>query len=252
MPGAIEDHGVLPGEETMQTKELNAPAEAATQNTEQMLRRILAAVETKHRKGWAELVCALVLALTTMCSAWCAYQSKLWGGLQSTHGGAATAAARKAAELRLSANEARVLEAAIFVRILEARTEGKDQVASFLTSRLRPPTQAALTAWWETDPLKNPQAPRSPFQMPQYKQAESEEAEHQEQRTSEESAAAGVAGRNSDTFVLLTVLFASVLFFGGIGGTLESRLLRRVVLSIAMALFLVTFTALVTMPVAWR
>jgi hypothetical protein len=43
-----------------------------------------------------------------------------------------------------------------------------------------------------------------------------------------------------------------VLFFGGIAGTFESDRLRRTVLGIALALFLVTFSVLVTMPVAWR
>ena len=81
------------------------------QSTEQTLARILAAVEKTHRKGWVELAAAVVLSLATMSSAWCAYQSKLWGGVQSSKGGAAAAATQKASEDRLYAGEVRVAEA---------------------------------------------------------------------------------------------------------------------------------------------
>jgi hypothetical protein len=228
-----------------------APTGGKDQNTEQLLGRILAALEKQHRKGWVEVACAIVLALTTMSSAWCAYQSKLWSGVQGSQGGAAGDAVQKAAENRLLAGEIRAMEAAIFVRFVDTKIEGKDQVADFLVSRLLPDTREALAAWWAMKPLTNREAPRTPFLMPQYKQKQTEEAKQQEQRAAELNAEARAAGRNSDTYVLLTVLFASVLFFGGIAGTFESDRLRRTVLAIALALFLVTFSVLMTMPISW-
>jgi hypothetical protein len=51
--------------------------------------------------------------------------------------------------------------------------------------------------------------------------------------------------------VLLTVMFASVLFFGGIGGTFSSRWLRRTMMYISLVLFVLTFIVLVRMPVGW-
>jgi hypothetical protein len=237
----------------MHAPELKPPTAPTDPDTEKTLARILAAVEKKpHRKGWMELVGALVLSLTTMCSAWCAYQSKLWGGVQGARGGEATAAARKAAESRLTAGETRIVETAMFLKIAEAKREGKEQLATFLSSRLQPHTQQALAAWWKTKPEDNPDAPRSPFLMPEYKPPQLEEVRQLEQTAQEASEAAGRAGHNSDTYVLLTVLFASVLFFGGISGTVESVGLRRTLSSIALVLFLATFTVLSTMPVAWR
>jgi hypothetical protein len=220
--------------------------------SEQLLGRILAALEKRHSRGWVEVACAVVLALSTMSSAWCAYQSKLWSGVQGSRGGAASEAVRKAVEDRVLAGEIRAIEAAVFVRFVEAKMEGKDQLADFLASRLLPETREALVAWWAMKPLTNHEAPRSPFLLPQYKQAQTEEAKQQEQLAAELNAEGRAARRNSDTYVLLTVLFASVLFFGGIAGTFASDRLRRTVLGIALALFLVTFSVLVTMPVAWR
>jgi hypothetical protein len=234
------------------SQEQTAPVGGTNQSTEQVLERILAALEKQHRKGWVEVACAIILSLATMSSAWCAYQSKLWGGVQGARGGAAGDAVQKASENRLLAGEIRGVEAAIFVRYIDAKIEGKDEVADFLASRLLPDTLEALIAWWKLNPREsNSTAPRSPFLMPQYKQKQMEEAKQQEQLAAGLSVEARGAGRNSDTYVLLTVLFASVLFFGGIAGTFESSTLRRTVLTISLALFLVTFSVLVTMPIAW-
>jgi hypothetical protein len=57
------------------------------------------------------------------------------------------------------------------------------------------------------------------------------------------------ANQTSDTYVLLTVLFAAVLFFGGIAGMADSRRLRIIILTIALALFVVTVAFLATMPI---
>lgn len=57
------------------------------------------------------------------------------------------------------------------------------------------------------------------------------------------------ANEISDKYVLLTVMLASVLFFGGISGTIDSRLLRTSLLVIALISFLVTVSILGTMPI---
>lgn len=57
------------------------------------------------------------------------------------------------------------------------------------------------------------------------------------------------ANEISDKYVLLTVMLASVLFFGGISGTIESRLLWPSLLVIALISFLVTVSILGTMPI---
>ena len=61
--------------------------------------------------------------------------------------------------------------------------------------------------------------------------------------------AAAEARGYSDDYVLLTVVFASVLFFGGIARAFDSRRLRVVLAALAMLLFLCTLVALTTMPI---
>ena len=61
--------------------------------------------------------------------------------------------------------------------------------------------------------------------------------------------AAQKANETSDRYVLLTVLFASVLFFGGIGGTLQSSRLKSAAFAMTIVLFLVTIFVLGSMPI---
>ena len=55
--------------------------------------------------------------------------------------------------------------------------------------------------------------------------------------------------KNERSYVLLTVLFATVLFFGGIGGTCQSRRLQLIALAISALLLVVTVLALGTLPI---
>ncbi|MGH9939703.1 MAG: hypothetical protein ACREAM_25970 [Blastocatellia bacterium] len=224
----------------------------AVNQTEQKLNRILAAVEKTNRKGWVEIFSAVLLSVATMADAWCVFQSKVWMGVQRSAGSAANAEDEDASINKLQAFQIRGLETTLFVKFAEAKSEGNERLAEFLVDRLLPSTKAALLTWWETNPRENPDSPRTPFLMPEYKQPLLEEAARHERLAQEHKALARRANQNADTYLLLTVLFTSVLFFGGISGTFESRQLRQIMLGVAFALFLVTLATLTTLPVHWR
>src|SRR5438876_10407981 len=119
----------------------------------------------------------------------------------------------------------------------------------FLYQRFRPEMRKALDAWLKTDPLHNPHAPLTPFQMAEYVQPELLEAQRQQREAGKMEATARQANQFSDQYVLLTVLFATVLFFGGISGTFRSRRLQLTAFAIAVLLFVVTVVGLGTMPI---
>ena len=62
-------------------------------------------------------------------------------------------------------------------------------------------------------------------------------------------AAAQKANHISDDYVVLTVRFAAVLFFGGIVSTFESQRLRTSVFLLAVALFTLSTIVLATLPI---
>ncbi len=110
----------------------------------------------------------------------------------------------------------------MFIKFFEAKQAGNEKLAQFYADRLPSQAKLALLAWWNTNPLDNSRAPSTPFDMDEYKKLQLDSiSKADEQQAATIGEKAGAAGRNSDTYVLLTVLFASVLFFGGVGNTFE-------------------------------
>jgi hypothetical protein len=228
---------------------MNAAKEPLSPDTNELLRRILNAVEPAKPRHGFEIACAIVLALATTASAWCAYQSKLWGGAQMARANAAVRAGREGAVNSLAAVQARTFDASMFIAFMQARFERNSTLEAFLAQRFRPDMKPAVEAWLKLDPLNNPAGPPSPFRMAEYALAETAEVARQAELAAKAMAAAGQARRFSDDYVLLTVIFASVLLFGGIARAFDSRRLRIVLAALAVLLFLGTLVALTTMPI---
>jgi hypothetical protein len=194
--------------------------ESLPQDTAAMLRRVLSAVEPTKRKPGFELACAIVLALATTASAWCAYQSKLWGGVQASRAGTAVRAGREGAVNSLAAMQLRAFDASMFIAYMQARFGQNKDMEAFLAQRFRPEMKPAVEAWLKLDPLNNPAAPPSPFRMAEYAQAETVEAARQAELAARAMAATG-----------------------------EARRLRLVPAALAVLLFPGTLVALTTTPI---
>lgn len=235
----------------MSTEHEPAGLRATPPETTELLRQILSAVEARggERKRWVEITCALVLALATTASAWCAYQATLWGGVQTFRLAAAAKASRQAMKNSVEGLQFRAFDGTMFIHYMEARLQGQKDVEELLYRRFRPEMKLAVDAWYRTDPLTNPDAPAHPLKMSEYVVAAEIDAVQQAELEHKYSAAAQEANRNSDNYVLLTVMFASVLFFGGITGTIDSPWLRKTLGILALAFFMGTVTFLATMPI---
>ncbi len=223
--------------------------ELTPQETGALLRRILTVIEKDERNRWVEIACAFLLSLATMSSAWCAYESTRWSGVQTFRLAAAMKAGRESSAATLAALQLQAFDASMGISWMQAKHAGNDRQEKILFDRFRPEMKKAVEAWLKTDPFHNPKAPLGPLKMVEYVQPELDEAKRAEERFAREHASAQAANETADTYVLLTVMFASVMFFGGIGGTFRSRRLRITVFAIALVLFAVTSAFLGTMPV---
>ncbi len=223
--------------------------EPSEPSSSELLQRILAAVDSPKRNRNLEIVCAIILALTTTASAWCAYQSKLWGGAQAARGNAAIRVGREQAVTTLTSYQWRAFDASMFITFMDARLATNQAMENFLAQRFRPDMKRAVDAWLKLDPLNNPAAPPSPLHMPEYGQKEAAELERLQTLSDEALQGSRQARQNSDNYVLLTVMFASVLFFGGIARAFDSRALRISLAILAVGLFLATLAGLLIMPV---
>ena len=108
-----------------------------------------------------------------------------------------------------------------------------------------------MNAWLATRPLKNPNAPLTPFAMPQYKLAAAAEAERLD---AEAELSAATVRRNiqrASNYILGVVLFSVALFFAGMSTKLKDTRLRQITLALGYVVFLGTLIWIATSPVSF-
>ena len=107
----------------------------------------------------------------------------------------------------------------------------------------------AVDAWLATDPRNNPDAPPHPFVLPEYTVMEDSLAAAAEADSSERWTLAREYDQRADRYVLLTVVFASVLFFAGISEKFEEDHVRIGILIMGTLLFTGAFGMMLSYPV---
>jgi len=196
-----------------------------------------------------EIVSAVLLALATVASSWGAYQATRWSGVQATSFSRASSLRVESGKQETIAARKINVDVGMFVQYAAALSQDNALLAEFLMKRFRPALQAATEEWLKTKPLENPDAPQSPFDMPQYKLAELELAEELSNQANANFNDAREANQTGDNYVLLTVMFASVLFFSGVAPKFHAFQLRVGMLSLGGIVFLVAAMILSTFPV---
>ena len=197
-----------------------------------------------------EFLAALILAFATIASAWCGYESTRWGGRQSILMGEAAAIRSEAMQKVNLAGQLAVIDITMFDKFLEARIKGDTRVAEWLMSRFRPEAKVAVDAWLAAVPFRNPDAPKGPFEMKEYRSRLGEEHAALTRQAEEKTSQARSASGHVDRYVFLTIVLASVLFFAGISTHFVVPLLRWGILLLAGGLFAVALVVLAMMPVA--
>ena len=196
-----------------------------------------------------ELAATVLLAIATVATAWSGYQSTRWNGEQSKSAARANALRIDSAKAAALANSETEIDVATFTQWVNAYAQGEKQLTDFYFKRFRKEFKPAVTAWIATRPLKNPDAPLTPFAMPQYRLAARAESERLDTQAAAQTAKALRNVQRSTNYVLAVVLFASALFFAGMSTKLASPRLRIVMLSIGAAVFLGTAIWIATSPV---
>ena len=139
---------------------------------------------------------------------------------------------------------------ATFIQWVDATAHKDTALASFYRQRFRPEFKPAFDAWLATNPLTTPSAPPSPFAMPEYRLAANVEADRLQRTAGVNAAKAEVANRRANDYVGAVVLFASALFFAGIGMKLRTPGARTAIIVMGGALFIGTAIWLATQPLA--
>ena len=202
------------------------------------------------RLSWMELIATALLGLSAVGAGWAAYQAARWGteGLFALE--RANRVRRDAALVQNKANLLRVIDVGMFINYSQAISQQNTLLADFLFKRFRPPMKAAVSAWLATKPLRNPDAPLSPFVMREYRLPEDEEGRRLDEEGRQIVSEAQREDLTSDTYVLVTVPFAIVSLFCGLSTKFILPGIRTVVVVMASVVFVGAVVVLFFMPVS--
>lgn len=226
-------------------------AESSEENREQLTE---ASPKAKLRRAdlldrWTEILSAILLGLVTMATAWSGYQSARWGGVQSTKYSEASALRVESTRASTLAWQQTQIDVALFTNWLNAYADGNQPLEEFYRERFRAEFLPAFQVWLATEPANNPEAPPSPFAMPEYQLAAAQESQDLEQQASETFDEGKAANQQSDDYILNAVILASVLFLAGIAPRFDWLPVRVVVIFVAIVFLGLGLYNIATYPV---
>ena len=126
---------------------------------------------------------AVLLSIVALMAAWSGYAAAKWSTESRVGLAAASTARTKASRANLQAIDLRNFDSSTFEAWFSAYTAHNKQAMALAEHRFRPAFRVAFDAWRATKPESNPNAPRGPTYMPQYRQPdwEGEGARHSRQ-----------------------------------------------------------------------
>jgi len=197
----------------------------------------------------AEVIATLVLALATVVTAWSGYQAARWGGEQSSSYSQAGALRTESVRASNQAGQLIQIDIGLFTNWVNAFAAGDQQLTGFYEDRFRDEFKPAFEAWIATEPVANPDAPSTPFEMPEYRVSAAEESSILEEQAAESFAKGEAANEIGDNYILNTVFLASVLFLGGIASRFKAMSARWVILLFSLGILVFGLYNIITYPI---
>jgi hypothetical protein len=184
---------------------------------------------TAERTGHDRLITiveAALLAVVAVLAAWSGFAAAKWGTESSLELAQASAARTQANRAAYQAADLRNFDSLTFNAWFTAYVAGNKNAMRVAEYRFRPEFMVAFQAWLRTHPFTNPNAPKGPTYMPEYRQPELALSRRLDASADRHYTLGEEAGSNSDGYVRTTVYLATVLFLVGISGHFRFRAAR--------------------------
>ena len=205
--------------------------------------------EPAEKRKWVEPVAALLMALATLSTAWCSYESAAWTRKSNRLMNEFNTLERKAGVLTIQGMQQTTIHTGMFMQALAAHQAGNEKLVNFYVERFPPELRKAYDAWMAQKPFENPTADAHPFVSQLYVTPGTREAAEATAKAADSQREAGVAGSISGQYLANTVLFAAVLFFANAASRFKQRRVRVVAFSFAIAVFLFAVVRTAMLPV---
>ena len=205
---------------------------------------------TSGRSQRLEISATVLLAFAAVATAWSSYQAARWSAEQTKSFSAANASRTEATQSSARADAETEIDVAVFLQWVEAHARQEADLADFYRTRFRAEFIPAFEAWRATDPFEDPDAPLTPFAMPQYRVAKAAEAARLNAAADASAEDAREYIQRATNYVLCVVLFSVALFFAAVSTKLSSPRLRTIVLVLGCTVLLGTLIWIATFPVS--
>jgi hypothetical protein len=220
-----------------------------------------------HEGQTLELLTTILLAAATILTAWSAFQATKWSGVQANSYSQAGALRVESAKENTRFAAQGGVDAQTFLQWITALGEERaidptasqapdgsyepapESASGFIYLRMRDEFKPAIHEWVALRPLDNPDAPETPFDMPSYRPAAQRDATRLTAEAEATAAVARQANQRGDNYVMLTVVFASVLFFDSLSTKLNAPRNQWIMFGFATLLILAGIVTLLTFPV---
>ena len=200
--------------------------------------------------SYVEILATVLLSLAAVATAWSGYQATRWNGEQAKAAGRTNAIRVEAARAQGLSESQTQVDVATFIQWVDAYALKRTELSNFYFKRFRQEFRPAVQAWLKTRPLVNPDAPLTPFAMPQYRLAAASEAKRLDAAAEVSAAEVRRDIQRGSNYVLGVVLFSVSLFFAGLSPRLTDVRLRTITLAIGCFVFLGTLIWIATSPVS--
>jgi hypothetical protein len=191
---------------------------------------------------------AALLSVVALLAAWSGYAAAKWSTESRVE--LATASSHRIEASRADADsfELRIFDSSTFESWFSAFIAGNKTAVRLAERRFRPEFKVAFDAWRATRPETNPNAPRGPTYMPQYKRPGLVEARVLDARAKAAFLDGEKDGSTADKYVRLTVVLASILFLVGISTQFRSPGVRYSLVGLGLALLVLSLVQLSGLP----
>ena len=208
------------------------------------------AVSDRRIRKWSELWETIILSLATLITAWAGYQAGQWNGLQTELNVQAHTLQLQSGVLEGRGGQMQLIDVAAFANWANATVDGNTVKAQLYAAQFREEFRVAFVAWLATDPLSDPDAPGTPFEMPEYRLRLLDEASRLNLEAEALNINAVQAGQTSNQYTLSVVILAGALLLAGLAGRFEWEELRAIVVVIALLILVGTIMVVIWLPMA--
>src|SRR5262245_48629475 len=191
---------------------------------------------------------AVLLAIVALTAAWAGYSAAKWGTESSLKLAQASATRTKANQAFGLGYTTRAQDAANFNAWYSAYLAEDKNAKRVAEKRFRPNYDLAFRAWLATEPFTNPDAPKGPQYMPQYKPLGADVARGLDAQADAYYAEGQHAAVTGDRYIRVTVILATVLFIVGISSHFPLRSIRIGLVCLGAALLIFAAAEILRLP----